>query len=785
MLNKKKEAEEHVQDKYEELKQEMDNFFEVSKQSDTLIQWKAKFELKLESLSEELKQHAQHHCERVGTGRQANSKFEEEKKQYEALMIKMVEDIIQRTKREQELLNNNLERGKLDDEQVEKILKDKLFEFEKMEQYKKQRKIISKAQLDRLKPIYVKSASSKKLTLTESGLRQILESRILSLHEIRAILKQGELTPEQLRQSFDVQWSDLVTRLPPVHDSSVKVEEAVEEMLIKFVGKEEGKLIKQFQQEKKFTLRCFGSQEPFEVMEDQHYVKIKGYFGDIGEGVVNIGRKIVRISDPRKKHAQAITNEVFELATKYLEDRVNEGTDFSKVYTSELLRKLEEKINQRSGEFSSHFSFTTAYRIDVFTKVCGHAVGRFEEMAEAFRERNNPRVYLERKLKEPLFTKFKNQYYRTAKEEAIACILCAHLAEPVKTQVLNSLGTQVIERMKKSDNCFINKTALKARILMDLGDDIMAKGGRHRDERSGKKCIIPAEHFEDYFLYIINKKESLKEWLYKYTIEYCDKPIGKKGLTQLQAIAKEKVSQLVLFLKNKVNRINVVDASEWLKEFCEDKLLISELGVKLDTSAIEVEGMQELNLHTFTEQVLHGLRDLESKVQSEFSIITCKSSMQSWRDKPVDILMKLCGCTEQCPFCNEQCDLGLHDESIKHIVSRHIPQCLAGYRFTSSRVMSLDLCPADVAGTATFKNSRTNQQIVPFSKYGEIYPTWSIPPDTKVENSLYWKWFIGKFHEEVAAHFNAIDAEVPDGWKQIKWESVKKDLMNSRYSSES
>ena len=792
MWSKKKKAEEFVQNKYEELKQELDDFFEVSKQSDTLKWWKEKFELKLESLSKELKQHAQNHCERVGAGRQANSKFEEEKKQYGAIMTMMVEDVIQLTKQEQELLNNNLERGKLDEEQVEKILKKGIFEFVKMEQYSK-RKIISKSQLDQLKPMYImgQHASSKTFTLTRSGLRQILEgqpSRILSLHEIRAILKQGKFEPNELIFKFNEIWCNLVGRLPPVHDSSIKVEEAVEEMLIKFVGKDVGKLIKQFQEEQNSSLRDFGSSEPFEVMEDQHYYKIKeDYLGKtIVEGVMNIGRRFVRITDPRKREAQAITNEVFELATKYLDDKVREGTDFHKVYTSELLLKLEEKITQRSGEFSSHFSFTIKYRIDVFTKVCGHAVGKFEEMAKKFTVRNDPRIYLERKLKVPLFTKFKNQYYKTAKEETIACTLCAYLAEPVKTQVQDSLGTQVIEQMKKSDHCFSSKIALKARILIDLGDEIMAKGGQHPDERSAtRKNKIPKEHFEDYFLYIVNKKESLKQWLCRYIIKYCDKPIGKKGQfeTHLQAIAKEKVTEIVLFLKAEVNRIKVVNAScsEWLKQFCEDKVLISELGLKLDTSAIEVEGMQELNLDTFTEHVSRALTDLESKVQSEFSGITCKSNMHTWRDKPLDILMRLCGCTAQCPFCNEQCDLGLeHDESIKHIVYRHIPQCLAGY--SSNQVMSLDLCPTCVAGTGTFQNRETNQEKVPFSEYERIYPTWSIPPDVKAEISLYWKWFIGNFHEEIAEHFVAEDAEIPDGWKQIKWENVKKEIMNSPYT---
>ena len=781
MSQKKKDAQVYVQKMYEELKQEMDNFFEASKQSDTLSQWKAKFELKLEGLSEELKLHAQDHCERVGTGRQANSKFEEEKKEYEALMTKMVEEIIQQTKREQELLNDNLEGGKLDQQQVQKILKDGLFELAKMEQYKKQ-KVISRSQLDQLKAVYRSQHGSSKKTLTEDQLRKILEGqpRILSLHEIRTILKQGELTPTQLRQNFDKKWSKLVTRLPPVHDSGIKVEEAVEEMLIKFVGKEEGQLIKRLQREKNLSLRNSGSHEPFEVMEDTHYIKIRGtYMGEIVDVMLNIGRKFVRITEPRKREAQTITNEVFELAMKYLDDKVSERTNFNKAYTSELLYKLEERITKRSAEFSSHFAFTPHYRIDVFLKVCGHAVGKFEEMAEAFRERNNPRVYLERKLKEPLFTKFKNQYYRTAKEEAIACILCAHLAEPVKTQVENSLGTQVVERMKKSVNgsCFNNKAALKARVLIDLGDDLMAKGGQQRDEKpNARKPTIPDEHFQDYFSYIVNKKESLKHWLCKYTIQYCDKTTGKKGETQLQAIAKEGVSQLISFLKNKVDKIKMVDANEWLKQFCEDEDLISELGVKVDTSAVEVEGMQELNLNTFAEQVRRGLSELEVKVQSQFNDITCKLSMNTWRDKPVDILMKLCGCTEQCPFCNEQCDLGLHDQGIKHIVAQHRPQCLGGYRFISTNVMALDLCPADVASTQTFQNHKTNQERVPFSEYDRIYPTWSIPPDATAINSFYWKWFIGNFHGEIAAFFKANDAEIPAGWKQMKWESVKKDL---------
>jgi hypothetical protein len=788
MLHKKKDAEACVHKKYEELEQNMDDFFEVSKESDTLIQWKAKFELKLEALLEELKLHAQDHCERVGTGRQANSIFEKEKRKYEARMTEMVEDIIQETKQEQELLNDNLERGKLDQEQVQKILKDRLFEIPKLELYKKQ-KIISKSQLDDLKAICPSRHGSSRRPLTEDQLRQMLEAqpRILSLQEIRTILKQGELTPSQLKDYFDKKWSHLVTRLPLVHDSGNNVEEAVEEMLIKFVGKEEGRLIRQLQGDKSYSLRKLGSHEPLEVT-DEHFNNIRGsVMGEIlmVDVMLNIGRKFVKITDPRKREVQLITNEVFELAAKYLDDKVREKTNFNKAYTSELLLKLEEKINRRSAEFSSDFAFTQQYRIDVFLRVCGYAVERFEEMAEAFRERNNPRVYLERKLKEPLFTKFKAQYYRTAKEEAIACILCAHLAEPIKTQVERSLGTQVVEQMKMPElggACFSNKRTLNARILIDLGDDIMAKGGWQRDEKSNSNNNkISKYELEDYFCYIVNKKNSVKDWLHKYAIQFCDTSTERKDQTgtQLQKIAKAEVNRLVLLIKNKVDEIrrSVIDANEWLKIFCEDEDLTSELGIKLDSSALTVEGMKELNLNTFTEQIRCALNELNEKVQIQFSDTTCESSMKNWKDDPVDILMKLCGCTEQCPFCKEQCDLGLHDDGIKHIVSQHRPQCLGGYRYISTQVMTLDLCPADVASTnKTFQNHETNQEKIQYSEYESIYPTWSITPDATAKDSFYWKWFIGNFHKEIADFFVAKDADIPDGWKQMRWENIKKGL---------
>ena len=778
---KKKDADLYVKEKHKEIKDEMDDFFKNSKVSDVLSQWKAKFEFKLSSLSEELMLHAKSHCEKVGTGRQANCKFEEEKLMYGAMMTERVEKIIQKTKKEQDELNKNLEEGKLDQHQLQKILELRIFDIERLRDY--QRKgIISRTKVTGIKEIC--HGSSKKLT--QEQLRHVLE-QILSIEEVRTILKQGKLTPQQLRHDFDTKWIDLVKRLPPVHESRVNVEEAVEEKLIKFVGQAEGKLIKKLQTEKKKSLKmwCDDIESAFVVKEKIHYEKIKGnVLEEVGSWVVSFGRQVLRITDPCTKEAQIITTDVLKVAKKYLDDAVHRKTDFHKAYTSELLHLLDDTITKKASPFADQFTFFPQYRIDVYLTACGYAVGKFEAMADAFREQNNPRFYLEKQLKEPLFTKFQNQYYQIAREEAIASTLCAHLLDPIKTQVQNAFGTMVVETMKKSvkGHCFNSKAALKARILIDLGDNIMLQSKKQKKKSNplaryfDTKQKVPEQSFRDYIVYLTNTNQSLEDWILQYIIEYCDER-KLSGPTQLQILASEEVSRLIGFIEDKVNKIEVVDANEWLREFCDDKDIISELGVKLDPRALQIQAEgQPLNLKNFTEQVRSGLTELKHKLHSQFSDIKCEGSMNSWKDKPIDLLMKLCGCTEQCPFCGEICDLGDHDDTIKHRAAQHRPQCLGGYRDTSTQVMVLTLCPANVAGDRNFRDKRTNQQYHPYSEYQKIYPEWSIPPDVTAKDSSYWKWFVGRFYEEIAVHFEAKVPAVPDDWKQMRWEDVKREL---------
>ncbi len=66
----------------------MKSFFEEDKQSEILVQWKAKFEAKLDSLAKEKREHAKYKIQKLGAGRAVFSTIDEEKKRIITTSVK-------------------------------------------------------------------------------------------------------------------------------------------------------------------------------------------------------------------------------------------------------------------------------------------------------------------------------------------------------------------------------------------------------------------------------------------------------------------------------------------------------------------------------------------------------------------------------------------------------------------------------------------------------------------------------------------------------------------------
>ncbi len=213
-------------------------------------------------------------------------------------------------------------------------------------------------------------------------------------------------------------------------------------------------------------------------------------------------------------------------------------------------------------------------------------------------------------------------------------------------------------------------------------------------------------------LYLNDVKKYLQDKLDQYTMKYCDEKVSGEN-TRLQVMAKEEVTKLVGIIESKINYTeNESGIHEWLSAFCEDEKLRSELGVRLEPSDLlaDYDSLHELNIKRLKGQIRTGLQDWKDKLHASFNDIEYESEMWFWRSLPHELLGNLIGCTEQCPFCGEQCDLQDPDHIAnncpKHSVSVHRSACLRGYKHKDSGELMTGFCPSYVSGQLLFKNER-------------------------------------------------------------------------------
>ena len=102
------------------------------------------------------------------------------------------------------------------------------------------------------------------------------------------------------------------------------------------------------------------------------------------------------------------------------------------------------------------------------------------------------------------------------------------------------------------------------------------------------------------------------------------------------------------------------------------------------------------------------------RLQASFVGIKCETEMANWEDKPHVLLGDLVGCTEQCPFCKEQCDL----------IQPNSTQSRSTSTFLSCRTANKVLCyPVEIGGTGQFLSPIDNKYH-PYKDYQYFYPNW-------------------------------------------------------------
>jgi hypothetical protein len=732
----------YVSEEDEHLKERLECLFN-DEWSEILVKWKHSFEQRFETLVVDLEDHARNTCRKLEKSKVAISKIEEDRVNYTKIVTEKVHEVIAIMNQDRKLFDENLEKGKLNSMQLDELLKQNPFTCKELKKYRDQ-DLITPPQFASITEVMQKCGYQ----LTLASLRKILA--ILDVKQAKEIFNK-EPTEEQLEVKFDSIWIGLISKLHLEKTNSLDVLVEVEASLRGFVkamgyaGQLREKLRKKKQKEWGDYLRLV-------PVEGVHYRK-----GNVVvRGLEYIGLK------KKGKHETAceVAGKVFTTARECLQAITAKDKDFNSSYTDQLLRAVDTELSSHleSEEVTNSVTFKPDFSLEIYLTVCGYAIPKFEAMSESFKERHNPKLYLEKYVKGPLCSDFKSQFRQIKAEEAIAKKLCACLEEPLKEQIERTSATKVVE-MLRSEQHFTSKMALKVKILTDL---------YHKDE------------FESYMDYVVDIESSVKHWLLKYIVEHCDEKSSGEG-TRLQVLLKSQVMHLIALVESEVNLLKATNAQECLSVFC-DRKLKRELGIKLEVSSLQkgFESVKQLHLDNFKHQIKTGLQQLRMKLYGIFGSVTCRKKLGVWEDKFLEILGDLVGCTAQCPFCREQCDslVPNHYKNGKkeHYTLVHRPDCLGAYRRENDNVMTLNLCPTLIAGTMRFSCKDTKDQWHPYKDYKSIYEEWSIPPDVTSQDSKYWMKFVSKYNRAIAEQFDAKPADVPKGWADFQWEEISKSL---------
>ena len=140
--------------------------------------------------------------------------------------------------------------------------------------------------------------------------------------------------------------------------------------------------------------------------------------------------------------AELETNHYLCEIKKYLISKQNK--DYNPSFTTEIIILLEDEVEKLKSDI---FKFTLEYRMDLTLTACGYALEKFQQMAQRYRDENDPVKCLERE-KLQYCNDFCDEYFQTAKEKIAARQCCELIETAIEKRVMKNLCLTVVQKWK-------------------------------------------------------------------------------------------------------------------------------------------------------------------------------------------------------------------------------------------------------------------------------------------------------------------------------------------------
>ena len=586
------------------------------------------------------------------------------------------------------------------------------------------------------------------------------------LQQIQQLVTQAKqnntkLTQKELERKFDEKWQIWLAEFPTeeyqsVHTSAKAIETHISGVLQELLTKYSSILIPKLNglslsEKGKNGLSITITQNKHlqlnSASDTQHMANSTGVVKKFAT-VLGFG-KDKREDDNRIQLALKVSQEFFSVAGKAFLKIKRNFHDYDKSYAFSLLKEYTDAI-ESYNEKHEHM-FTSEYIVDMTIIFASYLAMEFIKLMKEVKATGGP-IESFKRLRETYFNTFLAQYRDICSDDTAAKNLCQLLSAAIKVALIQILPTTIAVYMKDSDTSFRQKTYFKVRVLKDL---------------AAKRKFAP---FKAYFEDI---KGSFESWAEFYVQKFC-MANNKKNL---KTIARSIIHEIIVKIDMAVKDLNKsMPIKQWLQKFYQrliETLTIDFSELQDIIGATHIESSSEYFITTLSEELTQEeerIMKIVTDSNSKFSHIT------KWSTSPHLILCNsVIGCTEQCPFCGEQCELTDPNHAAcgkDHFINIHRPQCLRKYRWDNTKKLIFDICTFSVESENIFRNADTKYQWYRYKDYRSLYKNWCISNESPTEASKYWQWFISHYLNDIVEWAGA----APTSINHLNWGAVSQEM---------
>uniref|UniRef100_A0A8C3STI0 VLIG-type G domain-containing protein n=1 Tax=Chelydra serpentina TaxID=8475 RepID=A0A8C3STI0_CHESE len=578
------------------------------------------------------------------------------------------------------------------------------------------------------KAILIKK-SWHKIDNIQAEYMRMTEKKVVSLLE-DCKRRKLKLDKKELEVEFETMWKEAVSELKLISLQKCQVSQDLDFQLRKDLENRGSKV--------RWKLQEAGNLCSYRIKSfivDNEYLDLT-CFRDMRES----------FTEEYRHKAEKLAHSLMDKCHRYIKEKVSSKADYDETYGRELLQMINERLQQ---EDVPNLHTKVSFEVELKLHILGEAARAFQEMHENFIKENDPQERLE-KLKSQYLSTFINRYLEKDSCQQRARHFCEHCLKPALAEHVNKrLGIRIVDDLSGSEkaNCYRSRASFQLSVLQKLLEEM---------------------DFDNYMKYINDYESFVKPEIRR---DISDHYGNRESVEALEA---EILSTIIEKVRGALEK-SADGGTSTVSDFIANLRRLLQKDLVIPRDSLEMTLFQftaSADTSQFSADIRDSLPELELNLASEFKAVNIEEKLSKLQVQPQDELFKrVFGCGQQCPFCGVPCEAEGPTHT-KHFAPVHRPQGLRQRRDHLTETLDCSLCSSDVVSNASFSNSDTKGELVPFRDYRLHYPDWRIQPDPSAEASDYWKFVFKEFNGKFAGEYKAKPADLPEDWQKITKEQA-------------